>query len=476
MTHPRTQVVWFKRDLRVSDHAPLWEASRRGPVLCLYGYEPELYNEEVDASHIEFINQSLLDLDVRLSELGNKMTYRVGEVTQVLEALRAQLGSFTLWSHEETGNALTYRRDKRVKAWAKARGVRWVEVPQPGVTRGLQDRRGWGDTWRRQMKVRLAPTPSHLAPVPGVAPEVVRTPVDLGLPPSSKVEARLGGETQARLELKTFLSHRGRSYYVEMSSPESARRACSQLGPYLSFGNLSTKEVYQKATRQLDTLEVLKLEGAPYDWRWLRSLTSFQSRLRWRCHFIQKLESNPSLEFGSLDPRFDLLEDTHRQDLFDAWCAGRTGYPLVDACMRALHRSGWINFRMRAMLVSFATHHLGLHWRQVGIYTAKHFLDMEPGIHWSQHQMQAGTTGRGTLRIYNPVKQAQERDPAGAFIRRYVNELRPLPTPYLAEPHKTPPLTQGMLGCVIGQDYPAPIVDAKRSYREAKARLSAVRS
>ena len=470
-----THVVWFKRDLRIGDHLPLFEAARRGPVLCLYVYEPELYNEEVDPSHLEFINQSLLDLDSKLREIGGRLTYRVGETTRVLEALHAQLGPFTLWSFEETGNALTYRRDKRVAAWTKARGVRWLETPQPGITRGLKDRRGWGDTWRQQMKGRLAPTPTHINAVCNVRTEAIRTPVDLGLPPSTKDEARLGGETQAREELDTFLSHRGRSYYREMSSPATAQRACSQLGPYLSFGNISIREVYQKATEQLDALEVLKLEGADVDWRWLRSLTSFQSRLRWRCHFMQKLESNPGLEFHSLDPKFDLLEDTFNQAYFDAWCAGQTGYPLVDACMRALHRGGWINFRMRAMLVSFATHHLGLHWRPVGIYTAKHFLDMEPGIHWSQHQMQAGTTGRGTLRIYNPIKQAQERDPTGAFIRRYVPELAALPTPYLAEPHKTPPLSQGMLGCVIGKDYPAPIVDAKASYGAAKARLGAVR-
>ena len=471
-----TQVVWFKRDLRIGDHIPLFEAARRGPVLCLYVYEPELYNQEVDPSHLEFINQSLLDLDNSLSAIGGRLTYRVGEMTRVLEVLHAQLGSFTLWSFEETGNALTYCRDKRVKAWAKARGVRWLETPQPGITRGLKDRRGWGDTWRRQMKGRLAPTPTHINAVRGVPTEAIRTPVDLGLPPSTKDEARLGGETQARHELHTFLSYRGRSYYREMSSPATAQRACSQLGPYLSFGNISTKEVYQRATKQLDALEVLKLEGADVDWRWLRSLTSFESRLRWRCHFIQKLESNPSLEFYNLDPKFDLLNDTFNQAYFDAWCAGQTGYPLVDACMRALRRGGWINFRMRAMLVSFGTHHLGLHWRPVGVHTAKHFLDMEPGIHWSQHQMQAGTTGRGTLRIYNPVKQAQERDPAGAFIRRYVPELVALPTHYLAEPHKTPPLLQGMLGCVIGKDYPAPIVDAKASYGAAKARLGAVRS
>ena len=469
------QIVWFKRDLRVSDHRPLLEAARRGPVLCLYVYELELYNAEVDPSHIEFINQSLLDLDTRLSELGGRLTYRVGEMTRVLERLHSQLGPFTLWSHEETGNALTYRRDKRVKAWAKSRGLRWTEVPQPGITRGLKDRRGWGDTWRRQMREPLTPTPPSIEAVRGVAPSVVRTPVDLGLPPSTKDDARLGGETQAREELGSFLSYRGRSYYRDMSSPESAQRACSQLGPYLSFGNLSTKEVYQRAKMQLDTLEILKLEGGDADWRWLRSLTSFQSRLRWRGHFMQKLESNPGLEFDNIDPKFDLLNNAHNQDLFDAWCAGQTGYPLVDACMRALHRTGWINFRMRAMLVSFATHHLGLHWRRVGIYTAKHFLDMEPGIHWSQHQMQAGTTGYGTLRIYNPVKQARERDPTGAFIRRYVPELRPLPSAYLAEPHRTPPLTQGMLGCVVGRDYPAPIVNARQSYLEAKTRLSALR-
>ena len=130
---------------------------------------------------------------------------------------------------------------------------------------------------------------------------------------------------------------------------------------------------------------------------------------------MQKLEDEPAIEWRNFARVFNglrpgdatPLEGLHR-DHFEAWCEGRTGYPMVDACMRQLRATGWLNFRMRAMLVSFAAYHLGLHWREPGLFLARQFLDFEPGIHWSQMQMQSGTTGINTLRIYSPAKQARD--------------------------------------------------------------------
>jgi deoxyribodipyrimidine photo-lyase len=207
-----------------------------------------------------------------------------------------------------------------------------------------------------------------------------------------------------------------------------------------------------------------------------RDLRAWSGRLRWHCHFMQKLESEPAVEFHNFSRVCDgLREGTFNEAHFAAWCEGRTGYPMVDACMRSLRATGWLNFRMRAMLVSFASYHLWLHWRETGLFLARQFLDFEPGIHWSQMQMQSGTTGINTLRMYSPAKQAREHDPQGLFIRRWVPELARVPLPYLAEPWTMPPSVEHLAGCVIGKDYPAPIVDEKSALQQAKERLYGLR-
>ena len=161
-----TQLVWFKRDLRIADHAPLTEAARRGPCVCLYVYEPELlHSAEFDASHLVFINQSLRELDAALRERGARLVTRVGEVTAVLNRLQRRYRFETLWSHQETGNRITYERDRRVAAWARARGVVWHELPNHGVFRRLASRDGWARRWEALMSQPLLPPPVS---VPGV--------------------------------------------------------------------------------------------------------------------------------------------------------------------------------------------------------------------------------------------------------------------------------------------------------------------
>lgn len=138
---------------------------------------------------------------------------------------------------------------------------------------------------------------------------------------------------------------------------------------------------------------------------------------------MQKMEDEPEIEFRNFVRSFDGLREEHwNEEYFAAWCEGRTGYPLVDACMRALRATGWINFRMRAMLVSFASYHLWLHWLRPAAFLARQFTDYEPGIHYAQFQMQSGTTGINTLRIYSPDKQLADQDPEGEFVRRWVPE------------------------------------------------------
>ena len=186
-----------------------------------------------------------------------------------------------------------------------------------------------------------------------------------------------------------------------------------------------------------------------------QSLKSFEARLHWHDHFIQKFEDEPAIEFQNINRAFDgLREDELDEARFAAWAEGRTGFPMVDARMRSLHATGWLNFRMRAMLVSFAAYHLWLHWRRPALHLGRLFADYEPGIHYSQTQMQSGVTGSNTLRIYSPREQAEDQDPDGTFIRHWVPEL-----------------LQSAYGVRIGSDYSAPIVDTKLALAHARARL-----
>jgi deoxyribodipyrimidine photo-lyase len=267
--------------------------------------------------------------------------------------------------------------------------------------------------------------------------------------------------------LDSFLSERGAHYRRTLSSPLAAANGCSRLSPHLAFGTLSLRTVHQA------TVTAIAESPSP---QLAHALRGFAGRLRWHCHFMQKLEDQPAIEFQNFARVFDDLRagefnETH----FAAWCAGRTGYPMVDACMRSLLATGWLNFRMRAMLVSFASYHLWLHWRRPGVFLARQFLDFEPGIHWSQMQMQSGTTGINTLRMYSPTKQAKDQDPEGLFIRRWVPELARVPLAHLAEPWRMSTAEQAQAGCAIGSDYPAPVVDERSALQAAKERIYRVR-
>jgi deoxyribodipyrimidine photo-lyase len=472
------QVVWFKRDLRVHDHAPLVEAAKRGPCLVLYVYEPDLlHSPEFDASHLVFINESLAELAENLSALGGQLITRHGSLPEVFEQLHRETGFHDLWSHEETGSAITFQRDLRVAAWCRERGVSWHELPQTGVVRRLKSRDGWAERWGKRMNGRQIPAPNRIeGPTSPVSSCGIMGLAELRLPPSTKIGVPRGGEREAYATLHSFLEQRGVNYRVEMSSPLTGESSCSRISPYLAWGCISMKTVHQTTQERIAHLRTLQFAGQPLDARWFGSLQSFSARLRWHCHFMQKLEDEPSIEFENMCRAYDSLREPHfNADYFAAWCEGRTGYPMVDACMRSLLATGWVNFRMRAMLVSFASYHLWLHWRPTAVFLSRHFLDFEPGIHFSQFQMQSGTTGINTVRIYSPTKQVVDQDPNGVFIRKHIAELANIPAAYIAEPHKMPGDVQRKVGCLIGRDYPSPIVDHATAYRQARERLGAVR-
>lgn len=468
-------VVWFKRDLRVHDHAPLMHAAARGPVLCLYVIEPGLWAQpDAAPQHYAFVQECLRDLDGALRAGGVALQVAVGEVPAVLAALHARQPFDALHAHEETGNGFTYARDQAVAQWCREAGVHWQEWPQHGVVRRLRSRDAWQARWQAQMggECLPAPAPGQLhGPALPWAPEPWPDAVALGLRGADTPLRQRGGRSAGWLVLTAFLHERSAQYRGGISSPLTAPTACSRLSPYLALGCLGMREVVQ-ATRT----RLRQLNGPEAQWQ-RRGLEAFVSRLHWHCHFIQRLESESALEYCNLHRGYDgLRESEWNADHFDALVAGRTGWPLVDACVAMLRDTGWINFRMRAMLVSVAAYPLWLHWRPVGEWLARQFLDYEPGIHWSQMQMQSGTTGINTTRVYNPIKQARDQDPQGHFVRRWLPALRRVPDAWLYEPWRMPPDLQARCGVRVGHEIAAPIVDLEAATRLAKARVHALRA
>lgn len=512
------EVVWIKKDARLHDHGPMAAACGSGLPFCIvYMYEPDqLSHKTVHGSHVLFANEGLADLDAQLRDLADVadatvpqqpplpcLTCMEGEATAVLARLHGIAPIKRLLSHQETGTFASYERDKRVRRWCKANGVPWKEFVQTGVTRALRDRDDFTKNFNAFMQKPLHPVPTRAA-----LSRLLRNLPSTGLIGPDKLaavrpdhaqdraERQRGGERRALDLFASFLSTRAEGYSRGISSPLSAWTSCSRLSPYLTFGHISMRRILQSLAARQKGLRERKAKGQAQSDGFLKSLANFQSRLRWRSHFVQKLESEPEMEHRAQCLAYDELRAAPgdwNPGFYAAWCEGRTGFPLVDACMRCLERHGWLNFRMRAMVVSFATYNLWLDWKGIAPHLARVFLDYEPGIHYPQLQMQAGTTGINAMRVYSVTKQAKDQDPTGEFIRKYVPELARVPDKFIHEPSKMPASVQLQCGVHIGQGaaassaaggpltahfhsyYPTPIVDEQATAKQAKARVAAIK-
>ncbi len=449
-----TVICWFKRDLRIVDHPALDHAARLGRIVPLYIVEPGMWTQpDAAGRHYHFLRETLESLAAELSGMGLPLVIRVGDAASVLEDLREMHGATHLVSHEETGNGWSFARDRRVADWARTHSVVWTELPQCGVMRRLDNRDRWQSARDAFMRAPPVPVPSAAQAVPGVSSDDAPTAEALGLNDHCPGRQR-GGRKPALRALDSFLNVRGETYTRAMSSPLTGARACSRISPHLAYGTLSVREAVQ-AGRAAPT-------GRGADWA--RAMRSFQARLAWRDHFMQKLEDEPAIEHRCLHPAYEGLRPAEPDPAkLDAWTRGETGLPFVDACMRSLIATGWLNFRMRSMLMAVASYHLWLDWRATGTVLARYFTDYEPGIHWSQTQMQSGTTGMNTIRIYNPVKQGLDQDPTGEFTRHWVPELAGVPDVHLQQPW-----TWDGSGAVLVRDYPQPIIDPVAAAKAAK--------
>ena len=450
-------LFWFKRDLRLEDNPALTKAVQAGkPLLLIYVFEPSLIHDpHYSAKHFNFIKETLSGLQRQLNNFQAELHLFEGEVVEILDSIQSKFNISNLFSTLEIGLTITHRRDNLVKKWCSQEDVNWIEDLQYPVFRGLKNRLSWRKDIMEFMLGELNIFDPQCRFIEKSELQLSSFVADGDYLKTKDHLLQKGGRNEGSRYVESFFKGRIKNYSIHLSKPELSRSGCSRLSPYFAWGCFSIREIYQRALEEK--------KQSP----WGKQLNAFMSRLVWQSHFIQKFESETRMEFEPINKAFGKLNQPHKPEFVNAWKEGKTGYPLIDAAMRCVVKTGYLNFRLRAMVVSFLTHHLNQPFTSGSAFLAQHFLDFEPGIHYPQFQMQAGLTGINIVRVYNPTLNAQKHDGDASFIKSHLPELADLPNAFAIEPWKLTAFEEMMYSFNYGIDYPKQIVDIAETRKKA---------
>ncbi|MGD6843290.1 FAD-binding domain-containing protein [Bacillus infantis] len=442
-------IVWFRKDLRIHDHRPLAEACASAEeVIPLYIAEPHLSRKDVSQRHILFAAEGLEQLDEGLRDLGGRLFAAQGTIIDILEDLQNTHGEFSLFFHRVYDS----ETDRLAAEWMESKGLPFYPFHPPGQLEKPKSKGAFRKLWQESMLEELTSPPAAVR-VPDKVPDFLNLSIQKALSMKVKGDAirfgQNGGEKRAIETLEFFLGEQLANYEKNYQKPLASSFSSSRLSPYLAFGNISVRMAYQEAAKKAE--ESTEAEK--------QQLSLFQSKLLERCETIQWYESESQAEVIENE-----LVRTHDKYHFESWRTGHTGIPSIDASMRCLHKTGWLNYSSRRMVASFACNILLLDWEKAARELALLFLDHEPAVHMKQMGILAGAGGSKTVKIIDPVKWGKELDNDGSFIRRYVPELKDVDVAYIHEPWLYPGFFQ--LG------YPAPICDVRKAIKQAKRQIA----
>jgi deoxyribodipyrimidine photo-lyase len=453
----RTAIWWIRRDLRLTDNqalaAALAYADRLVPVFIL---DPQLLDSPyVGDKRVAFLFGGLRQLDADLRSRGSRLVIRHGEPLAELGVLLGETGATGIFA-EEDFSPYARQRDGRVAEVLPLHRLEGVTVHPPGTVLKADSTpytvfTPFSRTWKAlplPSKGALLDAPASLPAVPDLSslpvPDVPSLPTSVPFSP---------GETEAQRRLDTFVDSSDAPIYRYAEARNRLdREGTSQLSPYLHLGMLSARQAVVGAASAI--------EAAPNP-QARKGAETWLNELIWREFYVHIHYHFPQVHGSSFRPEYERIAWENDAGAFTAWCEGQTGYPVVDAAMRQLVETGWMHNRARMIVASFLVKDLLIDWRWGERFFMQHLVDGDPAANNGGWQWTAGTGTDAApyFRIFNPVLQGKKHDPDGVFVRRWLPELARVPDRYLHAPWEMPDDVQREAGCVINQDYPAPLID-----------------
>jgi deoxyribodipyrimidine photo-lyase len=452
-----TAIWWARRDLRLADNQALDGAMVRADcVIPAFVLDPVLLDApDAGEKRVAFLLGGLRALDADLRARGSRLIVRQGDPAQELAALAAESGAEAIFAEADDW-PYARQRDARVAATLPLELVGGLTVhPSGAVLKADGTPYTVFTPFSRRWKGLPLPDAGALLP----APERISTPSDVSSLPIPEAPALPSavpfppGEAEARRRLAAFVEGEDAPVYRYAAMRDRMDvDGTSRLSPYLRFGALSARQAVAAAQAAV--------EAAP-DADARKGAGTWLNELIWREFYQAILYYFPGVLEESFRANLRVIRWENDEMAFAAWREGRTGYPVVDAAMRQLIRTGWMHNRARMIVASFLTKDLLIDWRWGEGAFMQHLVDGDPAANNGGWQWTAGTGTDAApyFRIFNPVLQGKKHDPEGAYVRRWVEELARVPDAFIHEPWKMPPQVQASSGCVIGRDYPAPIVD-----------------